>query len=467
MPGQAIVTISDRQWQCGVANTPYELSSGLSGVEGILPGTGLLFDLGWDHPAVDIYTDEMLFPMDVIFINSAYGVVEVLQNVSPGDEALFQGEVGARYFLEINAGEAEGIEVSNAVLIEPVEEVPQAPSWMTGLAGLAFMTMAVFMVGIVRSFTGKALEEPEEKQAYLPGTLKKRPVVSFELETDRMGNIVITRTDDPGKDVFLQFEADKELVYDVLKKSEAKDLDAGWKVKIRRNEPRASILDELWESSAQPRNPASTVKKPAKDDVEVGTWTERDRIGIWLTDRRTGRVVAEWWDEDAREMFEQGWFKPGDVRNQSITGRAFEESVLDYAESVGILAGGRDLPQTTGHACYWTAINRDTGEIAESSVPYSGLERALRSGKAFASRHWHGNALIEVWRQPHRYSEKLKIEPVTSETLVINGRPGRKGEVEFLPDSPEFLAYTIDDIGYRERIDSAFLKAIARAKGGR
>lgn len=44
-------------------------------------------------------------------------------------------------------------------------------------------------------------------------------------------------------------------------------------------------------------------------------------------------------------------------------------------------------------------------------------------------------------------------------------QPRLKGEVEFLPDSPEFLAYTIDDIGYRDKIDKAFLSAIARAKG--
>jgi len=43
----------------------------------------------------------------------------------------------------------------------------------------------------------------------------------------------------------------------------------------------------------------------------------------------------------------------------------------------------------------------------------------------------------------------------------------QKGGLEFLPDSPEFLAYTIDDIGYRDRIDSAFLGAIARARGKR
>jgi uncharacterized membrane protein (UPF0127 family) len=710
MAGQAIVTIRDKQWQCAVANTPQELVTGLSGVESISPGTGMLFDMGWDYPVIDIYTDEMLFTMDIIFINSVYGVVEVLRNVRPGDEALFQGEPGAWYFLEINAGEAEGIEVGDGVLIQPGEEIPAAPSWITGLAGLAgFVTMGIFMVGIARSLTSKALEEPEEKPALLPRTTPKQSAGQYEIETDRMGNIIITRTDYPGKDIFLQFESDKALVHDLLKKGERKDLDAGWEVKVKRSEPRASILDELWESSAQPQNlphsihengdvglplpfagagidwlrwqttvggrtvtvevtgvsglsrkqlenaftgstarlsslvvrrklpfaaatkeklwwlatirdktvqvevsgikglserqiedafvnsvavivaTAITIKKPSRSDVTVEAWQERDRLGIWITDRRTSKTIAEWWDEDAREMFEQGFFKPGiPQRTTEKPSRAFVESVFDYAESVGLLAGGKYLAQTIKEAYYWTAVNKDSGEITESFTPYTRSGHALKGGKAFVSRYWQGLALVEVWKQPYHYSENLKIEPVASESLTLQKAPaaiatgdkpsgncyanawrfviregegtlihgtvysgnrrighawvetatdwiwepqtGRyftnlgfrhdyapveesrytveeaaimaartkhlgpwteqerrrylnekspavisehkrqprlKGEIEFLPDSPEFLAYTIDDIGYRDKIDSAFLSAIARAKGGR
>jgi hypothetical protein len=38
------------------------------------------------------------------------------------------------------------------------------------------------------------------------------------------------------------------------------------------------------------------------------------------------------------------------------------------------------------------------------------------------------------------------------------------GKLEYLADSPEYLAYTIDDIGYRQKIDNAFQEAIARAR---
>ena len=44
--------------------------------------------------------------------------------------------------------------------------------------------------------------------------------------------------------------------------------------------------------------------------------------------------------------------------------------------------------------------------------------------------------------------------------------PQSPGKLDYLPDSPEFLAYTIEDIGYREKIDTAFLQAIRRARRG-
>ena len=61
-------------------------------------------------------------------------------------------------------------------------------------------------------------------------------------------------------------------------------------------------------------------------------------MGIWVTDVKTDKTIAEWWDDDARQMFEGGFFKPGDIRGQTIVGAAFEESVLDYLEDTGVLA---------------------------------------------------------------------------------------------------------------------------------
>ena len=42
--------------------------------------------------------------------------------------------------------------------------------------------------------------------------------------------------------------------------------------------------------------------------------------------------------------------------------------------------------------------------------------------------------------------------------------PNCKEEQEFISDSPELIPFTIDDIGYRDKLDNAFLEAIARAR---
>ena len=485
MSGQAVITIQDKQWEVGIASTPWELEQGLGGLTELLSGTGMLFDTGWEQ-IVSVTTVPMLFPIDIAFLSETLVITEVYRNIGPG--YLVTTQSPARYFIEVNAGELEGIVPGDTVFLDllPLEEMPVKTDWISMMSGLAgFLILGTLMVNIASDLTRRAFNEPNENPVLLPQASPGRPTANYEIETDRMGNIIITRSDDPGKDVFLQFESDRAIVYDLLRKGERRDLDAGWKIRIKRSETRASILDELWESSARPQRLPSTVKKPTRHNVSVNAWQERDRLGIWITDNRTDKTIAEWWDEDAREMFEQGWFKPGvPQRTTEKPSRAFVDSVLDYAESVGLLAGGKYAAQTIKDACYWTAVNNSTGEIAESYAPYTSSGRALRGGKSFVSRHWQGLALVEVWRQPGRYSEGLKIEAVASERLTLKTNPSAiatkgksppeqpcqsepKGELEFLPDSPEFLAYTIDDIGYRDRIDSAFLSAIARARGKR
>jgi len=43
--------------------------------------------------------------------------------------------------------------------------------------------------------------------------------------------------------------------------------------------------------------------------------------------------------------------------------------------------------------------------------------------------------------------------------------PSPREDVEFVSDSPELIPFTIDDIGYRDKLDNAFEAAIARVKG--
>jgi len=115
-----ILTIGDTQWSCTLALTSAEIMQGLSGVESLTAGTGMLFDLGTDYSRIDINMDEMLFPLDIIFINSNMTVVGVLHDVQPSDEAYFlaSSSLGARCFMEVNAGEAASVNVGDIVVMQ-------------------------------------------------------------------------------------------------------------------------------------------------------------------------------------------------------------------------------------------------------------------------------------------------------------------------------------------------------------
>jgi len=150
MPGQATVTIGDNQWAVSVATTASELLAGLSGVASIAAGTGILFDMGSDRNYIGINMSEMLFNLDIVFINSVGGVVGVMRNVAPGETATFEAvnTLGARYFLEMNAGEAEGVEVGDIMSVSGYSAEVQPTFWAALItAALAMSQIAIVAAG--------------------------------------------------------------------------------------------------------------------------------------------------------------------------------------------------------------------------------------------------------------------------------------------------------------------------------
>lgn len=140
MPGTAVVVIKDKQWSVNVATTPSELTTGLSGVASIPAGTGMLFDLGAEQ-IITVTAEEMLFPTDVIFIDSNLLVTEVAFGLMPGDFGVTS--LPARYFLEVNAGEAEGILGGDAVSIT----ITQAPGF--DWSSIINFAMPLVVLGLV------------------------------------------------------------------------------------------------------------------------------------------------------------------------------------------------------------------------------------------------------------------------------------------------------------------------------
>ena len=92
--------------------------------------------------------------------------------------------------------------------------------------------------------------------------------------------------------------------------------------------------------------PATSKKgKPTRYDCTIDTWQERDRASVVVTDKRTDKVIAQWWDNDVHDMFEDGFFKGGMGGERQLgtekPSSVFVNSVYDYLESIGTLDKGQ------------------------------------------------------------------------------------------------------------------------------
>jgi uncharacterized membrane protein (UPF0127 family)/antirestriction protein ArdC len=166
MPGHAIITIKGKQWVVDVASNYLELAYGLGGLMGLASMTGMLFDLGFEQ-TIEVTTVPMLFPLDIAFLSDDLSVAKVSRSVEPG--YLVTSQVPVRYFLEVNAGELEGIDTGDQALAELLapEETPIAPDWVSAMFSLAgFTVMGVLVVDLVRNVTGRAISEPEKASLY-------------------------------------------------------------------------------------------------------------------------------------------------------------------------------------------------------------------------------------------------------------------------------------------------------------
>jgi hypothetical protein len=59
-------------------------------------------------------------------------------------------------------------------------------------------------------------------------------------------------------------------------------------------------------------------------------WAERDRVNISL--ESGDATIAEWWDDDARQMFEDGFFdSKAFIMGKLVNKDLLHKSVVDYA----------------------------------------------------------------------------------------------------------------------------------------
>ena len=162
MPGQATVTIRDKQWQVGIASTPWELVQGLGGIPEMPPGSGMLFDMGFEQ-TINVTTEPMLFPLDIAFLSEAMVVTEIYRNIQPG--YMVTSTSPARYFLEVNAGELDGVDSASQASVEllaPVSTVA-ASDWITPVSSfMGFTLMGVLAISLAQDLAKEAHGKPQQ-----------------------------------------------------------------------------------------------------------------------------------------------------------------------------------------------------------------------------------------------------------------------------------------------------------------
>jgi len=139
----------------------------------------MLFDLGWEQ-TVQVTTVPMLFPLDIAFFSETLVVTEVYRNIKLG--YIVTSTLPARYFLEVNAGDLEGIDTGDHALVEllPLEEMAVTmPDWLSTMISLmGFVVMGMLTVGAVQDLVKGMFGQPEKSPALLPQT---KPEANFKI----------------------------------------------------------------------------------------------------------------------------------------------------------------------------------------------------------------------------------------------------------------------------------------------
>lgn len=102
-----MITIHNKQYKVQEARTNEELHKGLKGVEELPKNEGMLFYLKDQLPQQVFTMEDVKIPLDIIFINQDYEVVDIKRNCKPGEKEITgtvkNPEDYIAYVLEVNA----------------------------------------------------------------------------------------------------------------------------------------------------------------------------------------------------------------------------------------------------------------------------------------------------------------------------------------------------------------------------
>jgi len=207
--------------------------------------------------------------------------------------------------------------------------------------------------------------KPETKRGILMNVIRNRAGGKVAVVTGRKGAVGRKEVErEIGKTAAAR-------LYDKLKLTKTEIAEA--REILRRGIPAVERIPRLKKVAPNPR-------KKFKPPFRVDVWEERDRLSIVVYDAKD-REVAEWWDDDARGMFENGFFK---------SGKALEDSVLKYLVDIGRIeekdyyATNPELLLITGNPGIDLMDKNHPPTLADFQKAYPELwKKALRKHKEF------------------------------------------------------------------------------------
>jgi hypothetical protein len=123
--GETIIVYSAKnselcRFEVDIAATPEEQARGLMFRKAMGDHEGMFFIFARDETR-HFWMRNTLIPLDMIFINSKFSVVDIHRNAQPLDETLITSRKPARYVLELNAGKAETCGIKNGSKIKLIQ----------------------------------------------------------------------------------------------------------------------------------------------------------------------------------------------------------------------------------------------------------------------------------------------------------------------------------------------------------
>lgn len=199
--------------------------------------------------------------------------------------------------------------------------------------------------------------------------------------------------------------------------AEAKEL-------LRRGIPAIERVPELRKAVPNPR------RKKFTPPFRVDTWFERDRSSVVIYDVNDN-VVAEWWDDDVQQLFEDGFLVAGKGE------KALKKSALEYAAYLGLIdkeyASNPELLLITGNPAIDLMDKKRPPSFDDFQRAYPKLwKKALKKHKEF---HGVDPGSIELqWVDADVPPILVKMGDAPDVTYHVKGASRKQKKIPFKHD---------------------------------